>query len=106
MGKQVKHTPLPWRLEMSTKHHGLFSGPNGEPVGLESHEWINGSSKGPAFLCTAERADADAALVVQAVNNHEKLLEACRHALQTIMTHVGNGPVAEELRTQIAKATP
>jgi hypothetical protein len=82
----VEHTPTPWRVEEGT---GLVWGdctlfddgtPDrlGVPVtdGQLERPWAQG--KGPSY----DEMEANAAFIVKAVNNHEKLLEFFKWAMR------------------------
>lgn len=74
---EPKHTPLPWVADFTYEREPETGGWE-IPVqrGLFVLMWVYGSTK--------EEAEANAALIVKAVNNHEKLVEALTHSTQII----------------------
>lgn len=59
MTETVKHTPLPWRAVYSD----------------EDGKWLIRSD---FYTVAADLDEADAALIVRAVNSHARLLDACK----------------------------
>jgi hypothetical protein len=97
----VKHSPLPWKLE----------GPSRTPRADTTGDFAiiaGGQIIGETFRQTGptafQPADANAALIVRAVNAHEDLVEAC--AVATAALHItildlerrGNLAAAKEMR--------
>ena len=83
---KAKHTPLPWKVEIvpipsetaecgrNRPRYGLILAPDGVCI---------------AETCFKQR-EANARLIVRAVNSHKALVEACRAAHQALM------PLAQE----------
>jgi len=111
-----KHSPLPWRKGnvSSIVSDGT---PDGQPPNPEQFQNFYGGQP----VCVA-MFETDADLVLQAVNSHADLLEACEHALELMqMATVDNGVYSpsgqsegehwrqlcmKELQEAIAKAKP
>lgn len=72
--KQAEHTPLPWRLYKEEIPHGdyLINPENFEGHGQIGAVWGDGDNR---------HAKGNADFILRAVNGHEKLVEACKLAL-------------------------
>lgn len=78
---EAKATPRPWHIITGQdKRHMNF------PIMCEKNHLI-GSIIWGAFY-DRETAQANASLIVKAINNHEALLEACRKALHVHIDYV------------------
>lgn len=67
--REPDHTPPPWRV---TRNGSIIAGDDSDPVGV-----AEGSRYG------TKEAEANAALIVRAVNHHDKLVSALRGLLDT-----------------------
>jgi len=89
MSDDKKHSPLPWKLQP----HGLITDADGQPVSfIESRpelvdlDWTNAN------------------LIVRAVNNHERLLQALRE-LKGALENIHDGePMAYSLAVAMDEA--
>lgn len=68
---EMRHTPLPWRKEDHQTAPCDIVGPNGNVL---AH----------VFFTDEEEGEANADLVVRAVNSHDDLLAACKHAVHLL----------------------
>lgn len=111
---QTKHTPLPWRQD--EEHPGKIHGADGYEVldafGLHLHADYDSSQGHWAAIPdshrerTEEEEEANAKLIVRAVNSHADLVEGCRLGL-AYMEERGIYDTADRarpLRAAIAKA--
>ena len=121
----TRHTPGPWKAQCdcrSYRNRGIFTGDDPDPYGNRNAWGIYGPCRRIARLEEADtqhpqaQVDADARLIVRAVNAHADLLAAAKCALAelegltsgTDATEDGDetpvGATMGELRAAIAKA--
>lgn len=73
MSNETKHMPLPWRYQSETEH-----GFSALQTKTEFQIYTAAGKFGNPATCESE---ADAELIVRAVNSHEALVAACEAAL-------------------------
>lgn len=71
--KKLKHTPLTLYAKKAFDDNGCITA----PIYDANDKWMFS-----AYGSTKEEAEANAALIVKAVNNHEKLVEALRSTIE------------------------
>ncbi len=75
-GGKMKHTPIPWRVKQYNQAYIKFTcieSENGRIAKIKHYPHYGDM-------------DANAKFIVKCVNNHERLLEACKDALRCAIT--------------------
>lgn len=105
---QTAHSPLPWKLEKwgDELGRGLI-----EPsTGIDFHPIYGGSGSGryhDNIICSKEQAQANAAFIVLAANNHDKLVAALKgmfavHDDNTGLSGAEQSAILQSARTLLA----
>lgn len=90
--KTKKHTPTPWRKDRGSIK-ATFMGEDVQVALMGRTNWCGNLTEAEQKISKAFRdcEEADVSLIVKAVNNHERLLRACKEALEyRKQTHYGN----------------
>ncbi len=97
---QSKHTPTPWNVTSYDTSFIRISGKGENPLGLN---FINGKSQEKVASTYAidglsnEAAEANAAFIVKAVNNHEALVNFIEKIAESHEAGIGSGIYDENL---------
>lgn len=87
----AQHTGLPWEVKRLGRHV-YVEAVSGKPDGgficdTQADEAFNPEER--------KRIEANAALIVRAVNSHDGLLAACRDAVNTLRAGSSNNPIPD-----------
>ncbi len=112
---EAKPTPTPWIVKdypsegSCPTQYAVRQDPSAPSVLLRDMEHTTGEPIACGFaICTivdnGEQTEANAEFIVRAVNNHNKLLEACK-AMVTYYGGMVDGGVEDEARNAVEQAT-
>lgn len=82
MAQQIKHTPLQWVKRMSTRQIGTFEICTAEPEPTTIALLPCNKEKNFGGHATKDEAEANAEMIVKAVNNHDKLVDMLKLVLK------------------------
>jgi len=98
-----KHTPLPWNLarEIDGLHAGWKTWVIGNGIGIAV---CNNQTRSSNFRACQKEAEANAELIVTAVNNHNKLSESLKLVVERFpLNDWLDEDEAEDLRALVAQ---
>ena len=107
MSAEATHTPLPWGIEQTNRRNWI--GPM-RTDGAKVSEIVTSTDREGLIDSSKDRNDANAALIVRAVNCHHEMLEALKTiASYPVARGYPDGPCIEsedmkEIKAIIAKA--
>jgi hypothetical protein len=95
----TEHTPAPWRLNTDTLDIGDYAAIQGS----------NGTFIGAVWADNTQAPQADAKLIVKAVNSHERLIQAlselvAEHDVSNEDIKPGYGPKPDTFGIELARA--
>ena len=101
---ETKVSPRPWRVDPD--YLADIQTADGKDIGTvwsDKAIGMNLTLRGPMAATSHAEAYANAAFIVRAVNNHERLVDCCERALAA-WTGAGPGIVLDDLRAALAAA--
>uniref|UniRef100_A0A6M3KJA5 Uncharacterized protein n=1 Tax=viral metagenome TaxID=1070528 RepID=A0A6M3KJA5_9ZZZZ len=81
----MKHTELPWKVSRGAQNHAFSIESGSRTIALILYV------PGKVLTIAGRVEEANAALIIEAVNNHHALKHACKLALDALTTTYENG---------------